>query len=247
MAVAVTAFATLHLNTSPAAASQNSTWSFEEHPHPLYDELTEEEKKNSDVLAEYPLDGMSPCEADLLATYEIYLRRYPGFQKRGNARTNFTNWKNYIAHQKQNRGTLCMYKVPFRRLDAITFEPYVRKDFYFCGQYSRIPYTPLEHDAYLLIEEAISYAKTGHWSAVTTLVASQGEDHVIDLNPDIEYYFRKLIYPFAEDVEQDRDTSHLEPMLSAERIRFLDDAVTKRDFEAVVDTTPQCKTRADSE
>lgn len=124
------------------AAESRSDWSFEAHPHPTYDDMTDEERRASTVPDNVP--GYSPCAASVLASYNIYLDRYPEYAETGNARTNFINWKYQIALSERREATYCTGVAPFHQIGELNLSLFVRKDFYFCGRYSRAPITPME-------------------------------------------------------------------------------------------------------
>ncbi len=65
----------------------------------------------------------------------------------------------------------------------------------------------------------------------------------VDLNPDVEYYFRKLTRFTDFTTPELYDVSNLEPLLTPERIAFLDKAVQTSDLDAVIATTPPCRLR----
>ena len=114
--------------------------------------------------------------------------------------------------------------------------------FYFCGKYSRSAKTTKELGAAKLIDEIFEYANTSYFGSTALLQANIASD-LIYLNPDIEYYFSKLVNPLLKDEMEPRDVSHLVPLLSKQQIEFLDEAVRQNDLQSVLDTTNSCKTK----
>lgn len=217
--------------------SQGGVWSFEDNPHPInFDELSAKEQQDLQ-------SAQGSCERNLAIEYKIYLGRYPGYEKSGDAKTNFKNWKNYLAGLISKPVNACLFHIPYLKIWNLYQSPQVGDDFYYCGFYSRSPGTVAEQKIATLVDEAISYASTGSWIAISSLMAANRPGGIFDLNPDIEYYFRKLTRPAAGSEIQERDTSQLELFLDAERTTFLDAAVGRKDLQAVMDTSGPCKRR----
>ena len=60
----------------PAISAEETIWSFEEHPHPLFDELTVIEKQFMEMHSKGRPPDLDACQAAVLSDYEIYLGRY---------------------------------------------------------------------------------------------------------------------------------------------------------------------------
>lgn len=237
LVTALTAFA------NASGYTEEMAWSFETHPNPEYEDLSEDERFFIKLHSDRFSGKMGRCMAHILATYEIYLRRYPEFQETGDAMDNFKRWKRHIADENQFLRSDCLHLYPALKLYTFAVQPFVRNDFYYCGLFSRKAFTPLEHEARLLIEELVYYANTNEWLTIAPLIRDHEEGKIIDLNPDVEYYFRKLMLPVPKEYEKYTDVSHLIPQLSPERLAFLEDAIAKRDYHAVATSTKPCKPR----
>lgn len=68
----------------------------------------------------------------------------------------------------------------------------------------------------------------------------------IYLNPDVEYFLRQISGVIDPEDEEFRNVDHLIPKLSKDCIAFLDDAVKRVDYGAVVDTTASCRPREEN-
>jgi len=221
------------------AIAQNS-WSFEDNPHPRYNQLSEQEKtflNDKSTMKE----GENPCKFSIRQEYAVYLDHYPNFSISGEEKTNFKNWKIHYSRSGKGYFISCLsVSLAVELMD--TYYEVDFEDFYFCGQYSRLPNNKAEQEAADIIDEIFEYAKT-YRSSSSSLLYANSSSELIDLNPDIEYYFSKLVNPLLKDEIEPRDVSHLIPLLSEEKRAFLDEAALNFDFQPVLDTTEPCKTR----
>ena len=123
------------------------------------------------------------------------------------------------------------------------YEDGILDDLYFCGRFSRVPYTDAERRYAAAVTQLFDYVKLGNRRAAFFFFLNIGKNGPVLLNPDIEYYLRGLLPPAYEMDDGLDDTSHLEPLLTAERKAFLDAAIARRDFDSVLKTSPPCPPR----
>lgn len=227
----------LFLSLQSIALAQNS-WSFEDNPYPKYVELSGQEIKylESEINID---DKKKSCELSIQKQYQIYQNHYPEYIIFANDETHFHNWKLYMVKSKEYIS--CMVTNPMSDLvDSDSSLKYVH--FYFCGRFSREPISKEEKEIASRIKELFEYAKTGDPASVDLLLYANERTEIINLIPEVEYYFSKLAKPFIKD-SKPRDLSHLIPLLSKKQITFLDETVKQNNLQSVLDTTNPCKTR----
>ena len=229
--------------TQPASALTPVDWSFEDHQHPSVRDLSLEKKR---LLGQaYEEDKNSPgCSSLIAPEFKFYTDKYPDYLEGGETEKLRQNWLDYVTQSGRVKWMGCIYS---QTHDAI-FELWKiskknDREFYFCGLPSYPPANDYERSLTELSNRGIFYAEKGVYQAVWYLMLSNQLKSVINLNPDIEYYFRKITKDDPIKVDAFSDVSHLTPKLSAERISFLDEAVKKLDYQAVLETTQPCKAR----
>lgn len=236
----------LTILSTPAAWAQRDTWSFQHHPHPTRAELTEHEE----LLYDGPVrsgESDDRCVRDIQRNLTIYRSRYPEFGKSDQPDVDISAWKVHFVQTATDYVIVCFVVGSGLSLSAIDsvaarrFEP--RPEFYFCGQFSRPPETPQEHEISLLVNEIFGYAKLLRESPVNSLMIGDAGRRSIELNADIGYYFEKF-------KKQYPDLPYLEPeleqwiaQLSPARIAFVDAAGARGDLDAVIETTAPCPPR----
>ncbi len=212
-------------------------WSFSDHPFPRKFQLTEGER---DALAAPHNPGalyIENCELELKIGFDIYKSRYPRFAEIGDKENRFSAWKRHIVEQSKSGLQYCVVDLPFVRF----IELFYWGDLIYCGQFSREPETSVEHERVQALSEIIDYARLGKPSALSVLLILNGPDGKVRLNPDLEYYMRRLFKKLGV-YDDEWDTAHLEPALSPQRQAFVEAAVEREDFAAVLDTTEPCRT-----
>ena len=175
---------------SHAAFAQGEPWSFDDHPHPRLSDMTATEKAYLDKQQEENFGSANICEIIVRAEYDLYLQRYPDFKDTGDEAGNFTRWKNHVSADNDERDTICLFVTPLQHLAKLQAERQIRRDFYYCGRYSRTAWTSPEGTARTLVEEALRYASHGNWEAIILFLQAQDENGLIHLNADVEYYLR---------------------------------------------------------
>ncbi|MFK5980201.1 MAG: hypothetical protein QM488_15065 [Rhizobiaceae bacterium] len=228
---------------SNTMAEQMTGWSFDEHPHPLTRDLTDEEHAFREMMIrKTEITGRS-CKTNVELDYQIYLRRYPGYVKSGNSESNLRNWKFHFVANSYKLNAYCLTLQPTDKMWKALRRPGIGRDFFYCGFYSRPPATAVEHDIKKYIDDLVEYAKTGSHLAIDNLLEQRDRFTFLDINRDVEYYFRKISMSSAGPSRGVENTSHLEPLLSMERKIFIDEAAMLMDFQAVLDTSPPCSPR----
>lgn len=215
-------------------------WSFEEHPIPHISEFT---KAETDYLqkASDETNGRIPCAVSIEARFQIYLKRYPAYAETGTFQTLFANWKRHQVYGSDSYHA-CIVHTPWMKLmDLATFGDPV--NFRYCGRLINPVVTKTDIAVLEILREAALYANSGNPFAVGIFLELDEDYDFVDLNPDVEYYFRKLVRFTDETTPALYDVSHLKPLLTPERIAFLDRAVQTSDLEAVIATTPPCRLR----
>ena len=105
---------------------------------------------------------------------------------------------------------------------------------------------PFPDDVFVqALEELMSYASVGSLEAMDDFLGHHRPGSSISLNPDVELYIRKFLHKNDEFKKYKGTwyTAHLEPLLTPERIEFVNAAVARRDFEAVLNSTAACPTQ----
>lgn len=228
---------------SNAVAEQKTAWSFTEHPHPTTREFTDEERAFKNMAIRRTKESDRSCEMTIQLDYQIYLRRYPKYAKSGRSESNLRNWKIHFAANSQKLNAYCLTRQPTNKMRQALAHPGIGRDFYYCGFYSRPPATAVEHDIKKQIDDLVEYAKTGSHLAIHNLLEQQDYITFLNINHDVEYYFRKIAMPNSGPSRDVKNTSHLESHLSMERKIFIDEAAMLMDFQAVLDTSQPCSPR----
>lgn len=228
---------------SDTMAEQVSGWSFDEHPHPLTRDFTDEERAFREMMIhKAEITGRS-CETNVELDYQIYLRRYPEYVKSGEPENNLRNWKIHFAANSQKLNAYCLTLQPTNKMRKALRRPGIGRDFFYCGFYSRPPATAVEHDIKKHIDDLVEYAKTGSHLAIYNLLEQRTFFTFLDINRDVEYYFRKISLPSFGPSRGVENTNHLESLLSMERKIFIDEAALLMNFQAVLDTSKPCSPR----
>ena len=222
-------------------------WSFDDNPHPKYEEFSKQEKDfYNQNLKPYPL--LTTCYKTIDTQYQIYQNRYPEFQKSGDKDINFKNWKRHVVKNDLVFSYSCIIGEPFE--DLISYHYYyldderANKKFYYCGKFSSSPATDIEKNIVQTVNELIEYSKDLREKTISQTIAINELKTVIDLNPDVEYFYLSFAKKngFSQK-RRDWDVEHLLPKLSKERIAFLDEAVANNDLQSVLDSTKACEIR----
>ena len=229
--------------TQPASALTPVDWSFEDHQHPSVRDLSLEKKR---LLGQaYEEDKKSPGCSTLIATeFKFYTDKYPKYLEVGDEEILRQKWLDYVTQSGHVKWATCFYAKPhdaFYEL-ATTYKENDR-EFYFCGLPSHSPANDYERSIVEHSSRMIFYAQKGVFHAVFYLMLANHLKTVFHLNPDIEYYFRKITKEAPTKSKDFSNVSHLTPKLSPERIAFLDEAVKRLDYQAVLETTQPCKAR----
>ena len=221
-------------------AAEIGDWSFEDHPHPQYLQLTNEEKLFMKRLSR--VDKEISCKKKIAGAYKIYKDRYSDFKNSNNAEGQLKLWKKHIMKGNYHDLELCIV-LNIDDILPLYYEDGIVDDLYFCGRFSRVPYTDAERRYAAAVTQLFDYVKLGNRRAAFFFFLNIGKNGPVLLNPDIEYYLRGLLPPAYEMDDGLDDTSHLEPLLTAERKAFLDAAIARRDFDSVLKTSPPCPPR----
>ncbi len=234
--IALPVFLSTVAGTNAAAAGQ---WSFEDHPQPPYEQYTKKELGYLDEAENVPADK-SACEASVEADYRIYRERYPEFEKSGDPQSNFKNWKHYLVYSNRTYYPICLF-IPLESETSELLEKIPTKNFFYCGRdLTDAEITNYPHVAELLAE-ILDYANSGRYEAVAMIIDLSDYKPNIRLNPDVEYYFRKIVHTDYEPEKARMDTSILARLLSTDRRAFLDKAAETHNLQAVAATTAPCE------
>jgi len=219
--------------------AQNLDWSFEAHPYPGYAQMTGEEfelRGNGLASAESPAEL---CRLIISNAFDVYNDRYPDFRRTGDVDQRYHAWRTHLSHLDLDVIGNCAYTLPF--YEIIELSTQLRDaGLSFCGRVRTASATPLETRFQILTGQLIDHVKTGQIEAVAALYSTHDATSVVTLNPDVEYWVRSRLALSDRLDPADWDISHLLPKLDPERIAFLDDAVARGDFSAVVETTGPC-------
>jgi hypothetical protein len=226
------------LGTAPALAASD-IWSFADNPHPRFDDLTDEEKAFIDTFRAGDAT-INECERWILAEYEVYKRRNPEFEASGAPDETFRDWKVHLSRDRPGAYNTCLSLIAMDILSDANPPP---SDFYFCGRYSRPPASAEELRYARLIDELFVYAQSTAEASVNDLLFVNELTSIVDLAAEVEYYFRQLIPQVLKDEIKPRDVSHLLPGFTTSQKALLDEAVEKRDLQAVFDMAGTCEQR----
>lgn len=95
--------------------AQQLDWSFAEHPHPSFDELTSAEFNIWKRGLTDP--GLaSNCRATLANAFAIYEGRYPDFARTGEVDRRYRAFKAHIAQNPPDGIGICIYQIPATEL-----------------------------------------------------------------------------------------------------------------------------------
>lgn len=216
----------------------NSNWSFDDHPHPSFSDLTEEEHEQL-ATGIFGLERVEYCRSVMANAFDIYRARYPELRKTGELDKNYRDWKKSVAKQNPSGIGTCPFSLPLYEL--VEHRPaFVAAGLVFCGANPPPQTSDVEVHFEYLTGQLISNISTGHKEALFSLLLTHDMESIVSLNPDIEYFIRKSIERIREFEPTDWDVSALTPQLDAERIAFLDQAIEAGDFQSVVATTKPC-------
>lgn len=219
--------------------AQDSVWSFKDNPHPVDGKLLEPEVNPEKGTVADLLALKVACESLLDEQYLIYRELYPDFENSGDSESNLKNWE---THLLTSADFACPALIPFVQLTS-SYDDELFADFYFCGSYSRPAETALEREAAVLIDDLFDYAQLGEEALAFLLIAAGMTSGVVELNPDVEYYFSRLLGPVMEFDTQRPEITRPEQMLSDERKAFVEEAAERLDLQSVLDTTQPCAQR----
>jgi len=222
-----------------AGKAQAEEWSFDNHPQPPYEQYTKKELGYLDEADKIPANK-NGCEASVEAEYRIYRERYPEFEKSGDPQSNFEKWKRYRVYSSRKSFPICL----FIRLESDTADLLERiptKSFFYCGSEMTDAETLNYPLAAKRLIKILDYANSGRYEAVAMIIDLSDYVPNVRLNPDVEYYFRKIVHTDYEPEKARMDTSILARLLSGERRAFLDKAAEIHNLQAVAATTEPCE------
>ncbi len=184
------------------------------------------------------------CALLIESEYKIYNSHYQNFQKFGQKKQNFLNWKQYLIKQMKNNKAdnlqACLLLSPTNELTRLEGNYNIDSDFYYCGHFSRAPQNEVENQIKLTIIEMVKNVEFGSDIAAWLLLKENNYKSTIRLNKDLEYYLRKILQNDELTSARDKDLSELAPLFDKKKLDFLDDAVSKRDFGLVLEATNKC-------
>ncbi len=237
LAKIITAFIVV-LFFAPSSFAQQNAWSFKDNPYPKANQLSEQERQMLNSKKE-ALNNIENCEELEKIQYKIYQNHYSKFQKYADDGDNFERWKLYMI--KSGNYLSCSLLKPMQLLvDRDSELEY--EHFYFCGQFSRPAQNEQEKQVAKVITQLFENAKTGSPAAVDILLYANENSEIINLTPDIEYYFSVLAKPFLKE-NNERDLSHLYSLISEEKQEFIKEAAQNLDIDSVLATSLPCKKR----
>lgn len=234
-------FSTIQLNFSNAGSNNDLEWSFSDQPHPADHTLTRDEKAPLQETAQE--QGFTEyCSKLLSAHFNIYNDRFPKFMQTGSADRRFLAWKYHVVvdgfSDGYNGAKHCVQFMAFNRAS----EANTSNNLHFCGAFSDDSRIRSDREFRNAIEETISYADAGNPYALDSLLILHLPDSNVMLNPDVEFYIRKSLR-INDEYKDTWDTTHLEPLLTPERIGFVNAALERGDFASVLNTTAPCPVR----
>ncbi len=233
-------FSTAFIFAGGLSTAKAAEWSFEDHPIPHISEFT---KAETDFLqqADDNRNGRNPCAVGVEAEFQLYLKRYPAYGDTGSFQTLFANWKRHQVYSSNSYNACIVHTLWLKLMDLATFGDPV--NFRYCGKLINPVVTKTDIAVLEILREAALYANSGSPLAIDIFLELDEDYDFVDLNPDVEYYFRKLTRSREYTEPELYDTSRLKPLLTPERIAFLDKAVQTSDLDAVIATTPPCRLR----
>lgn len=191
--------------------------------------------------------GLPGCNAIMAVEFKLYNDRYPKYKTLWNEDERLRRWRKHLVRDDTGWSSICPEAVLTNKIWS--YEEDIRNDtaFYFCGRFSREAWSARERKIKADIEEYIDLAVWDRYFILTGFMINNenSTNNLINLNQDVEYFFRRLRKAIDPEDEEFRNIDHLIPKLSKDRIAFLDDAVKRSDYQAVVDTTPPCPARED--
>lgn len=228
--------ATIIFIVSPASAEELN-WSFADQPHPLEHQLTAEEEAVLESIDE-KRGGVELCAKVMQTQFAIYGARYPRFEESGPIEKRFSAWKHHLLKGDYYYESSCINDELFLKVLNTKYEV----DFVYCGVFSDIAETEKEYLFVESLEQMASYAHMGILEAMHNLLSLHKPGSSLSLNPDVELFIRKSLQKNDELVEYKYTwyTGHLEPLMTHERIKFVDDAAKRGDLEAVLSSTSPC-------
>lgn len=192
-------------------------------------------------LIETSQDSASSCSNKMQALFAIYNERYPEFEKSGSVKNRYSEWTLHILKKNYFYESECITDALF--LDVLNSKYSV--SMVYCGKFSQKAQTDQDHLFVQSLEQTADYVQMGVLTVMNNLLSLHNPGTTVSLNPDVELYIRKYMEENDEYGQFNARngvwyTGHLEPLLSPERIAFVEDAVERGDFEAVLDTTSPC-------
>ncbi len=229
------------------AQGDTPLWSFAKHPHPPYKTMTKAEKARMDPLLFDGQEGPAPCDEIIRTSYAIYRDRYPAFETQTASLTPAARlrlWRMHVFVREPSYIYLCILDDLREKIFALVKTTDMDPQFYFCGHYSRPPASADEKAFALLVDEHVSYARTGKYFAARNLTTSFDDVAQIKINPDIAYYFYKIAQPFYPLESWDgfiaAHRSYYGGLLSAERKAQVDRYAAERNYQAVLSSSKAC-------
>jgi len=215
-------------------------WSFSDHPHSAASELTKEESNALTAPFEH---GARPGEDDSCrrlseAYFRLYNDRYPRFLESGSASSRYAAWTEHIVERGAKTPATCIVgDASIALLRSMSWPNVVA--LVYCGKFSREPATEHEENFHGHVTQLVRYAELGSADAISHLLVAGSAGPPLELNADVEYYFRQVLRLLGTH-EWNWATSHLEPLLTTDRMAVLDKLAEQRDLDTVLRTTPNC-------
>ncbi|MCY0096232.1 hypothetical protein [Hoeflea ulvae] len=223
-----------------AVAGEAAAWSFKLHPHPEVQDLTLSERRLRDSIDFERYPHIYPaCLDQVDVDYAIYQGRYPAFSRQGEPAENLRAWKRHIVRQLYPGFSICVAGLPAYALQFHEAE-LEEVGIVFCGRFSGQAKSPIDMFFQAQIREALDFAVDGNRGVAFGVLLYSPARSAVRLNPDVEYYFRKSFENDDDYLPRDWDSSHLIDQLTDQRKAFVEDAVKRRDLQAVLDTTADC-------
>ncbi|AVX03426.1 hypothetical protein MXMO3_00894 [Maritalea myrionectae] len=214
-------------------------WSFKVHPHPLFDELTQDE--HDAIFAAIRDESERECAKAQRLQFQIYLKRYPSFADTGTSESRKKAWLHHVLGTPLDVERTCILFAEVSKLMDLTKNA-EETDFFFCGKFSRPPESAKEEEIATLIREIFGYIQTDEPGRANKFLSYNAIGPIIELHPDIEYYYRARFTPpdYIDKKKVMRQTVHPNHTISPKRRTELDQAIEAGDVQRVIDIMGDC-------
>ena len=249
--VVITTF--LSISAFPKSGiSNDGTWSFDLHPHPLQSQLSEAEKETISFFYE---NEKIFCETGHKRQFEIYRDHFPDFIAHFPSEEAAKEaWKHHVYSTTRKINLICLMRYEqsliadqvfrFMMLEHINSIPVVDNDLLYCGKFVDAERTEKAKTLAANIKKFLFYVQLNEqrWAHAFLEAFASGYSAVI-LHPDIEYYFQnRFVWESWLQLQNAPDTRHPNHKFTPERKALLDQAVAKGDLQYVIDTMGDCIT-----